>query len=204
MSGGFGSGGFGAVPFGGSTFLSGSGTAHFVGTADCAPITPSTFSIVYRDGSLVESIVAYDNGLGALLISPEWLLAFPSGLVLGTVNYRTGAVDITFTPAPAGSVGMRYESAEGGCPETCGACKTHHFRMRLIPGFDVGRNQTDVSDAYRRFIDKLNGIKPIHTDWLPTIVSDEFSIELEQDLYDVIPADVRNTDTVSVSIKFED
>jgi hypothetical protein len=139
-----------------------------------------------------------------LIVSDAWLALHPTGTVSGTVNYRTGEVSLTFSPAISGSVGMRYTSTEGGCPEVCGACKTHHFRMHLSPGFDIGRNQTDVTDAYRRFIDKLNGIKPIHTDWLPSIYEEEFSIDIEQDLYDVIAADVRHTDNVSISVGFED
>jgi len=193
---GYGDGPYGVFEYGGPY------AKNIQKNAKCAPVVRGSLSVVHIDLSDVERIVATDDGDGNLVVTEEWVSA-TNGQAGGSIDYRTGLVSVSFSPPEPGRVGIRYLPAEGGCPDICGACKTHKVRLTIVPGDEINRNQTDLSDAFRRLNAKIKDITPIHVERVSLLNEEEFTVSFSM-LYDLTLADVIQTDTGGEHVLFEE
>ena len=165
----FGHGGWGTGGWGGPSVLPGAFVIS--GFLRCAPVTPGTVSIHHPLATLV------DDGVGNLI-----------GDGAGAIDYRTGEYAAKINPGNSGDpIVADYMPQEGGCQ--CGSCKTHYFRLIVVPGSEINRNQIAVTDAFKRLIDKINKVTPIHAKWLPLVLSESVEVQVTT-LFDLTPADV--------------
>lgn len=177
------SGEYGDTPYGGGEYGGHrTGLTGYTGVLHCAPVTVSTVKIYTTLGAV------YDDGVGNL-----------TGQGSGVIDYRTGAFTVLFDQHEIGlSVMATYKPQEGGCD--CGSCKTHKFRLIVVPGTNIGANQITVSDAFKRLLDKLKTITPIHAVWAPIVLSEKLEISVVHH-FDQIVGDVEVLDVNGLRVE---
>lgn len=183
-------------------FISSAGFPVFDSKTECAPVLPGSFSVIHKDPSDVLTVIVNDDGDGNLVLDPEWF-TLTGGTASGTIDYRTGQISLSWLPETTGTLGYRYKPSEGGCPEKCGACKTHKVRITVVPGDEINRNQGELSDAFRRFNRKIADVTPIHVERVFLLEQEEWTVAVSA-LYDIVPADETQTDTDGLRVLFED
>jgi hypothetical protein len=177
------SGQYGITPYGDGEYGGhDSSIPAFSGALNCPPITPGTVEIFTATNTVT------DDGEGNLI-----------GQGAGTLDYRTGEFSVSFSTQEIGAVvKATYMPQEGGCD--CGSCKTHKFRLLVVPGTNIGQNQIAVSDAFARLIHKLKTITPIHAVWEPLLISESIEIQVTT-LFDRTSGDAVNVDGTGLRVE---
>lgn len=194
---------YGSGPYGDTVYGGEESAKYFAGDANCSPVTPGSLELSFIPLAGPRFVLGHDDGNGNIVADAEFLAIYPTGSVSGSIDYRTGEIDSglvsTSTWASgAGSVTLSYLPQEGGCSGVgCGGCKTHKFRLLVVPGTNIGENQITVSEAFARLVKKIAAITPIHATWEPLKLTEDLVIQVVEH-YDLTSADEHPTDSTGL------
>lgn len=147
-----------------------------IGTLSNVPVKPGT--VTFTSGGKVLTDVVTQNGR-------------LSGDGDGLIDYSTGRFVLAFDvkPDPGTQVFCSWVPMEGKCD----FCKTNKIQLFLTPGPAPwglqGRPEINQSEAYNKFLEKLETVIPIHVEWLWVPVA-RSSLADFGNRFDVYPADL--------------